>query len=170
MARNWKNLNITQKIARIWHHLLNYRYWRITRALSFAAYWLRCHTYNKYHILDLRPSDPDGYRYGYLDRDNAMFLAMFKCLTDFVELELMSKQGKIMVYITLENIANENDAWRKRSLQNQYDEQSKVLGLYHWFKNDYPALNKTSFACNKLYDLETAKMRELLDIRSSLWT
>lgn len=56
--------------------------------LEHAWYWVRTHTYNRYHILDLRkaePEDPEGYRWGYLDPCHAIDLAMFLCLRHYWE-------------------------------------------------------------------------------------
>ena len=48
-------------------------------------YWLRSHTFNRYHILDI--SGQDGYKWGWIDSDTQMELACFKILTNFVENE-----------------------------------------------------------------------------------
>jgi hypothetical protein len=60
------------------------RYWR--KLWSWRPlYWLRCHTFTRYHVIDI--SGQDGYRWGWIDRDHAMFLACFKLLVEYVELE-----------------------------------------------------------------------------------
>lgn len=48
-------------------------------------YWLRCHTFTRYHIIDIRGQC--DYKWGWIDRDWAIFLACFKCLVDYVEKE-----------------------------------------------------------------------------------
>lgn len=64
-----------------------YLWYPIHRASWWAWDWLRYHTTHRFHKLDLR-SAGDDYRYGYLDRDHAMLLACFKCLCEFVEVEM----------------------------------------------------------------------------------
>jgi hypothetical protein len=48
------------------------------------SYWVLCHTVPsfKFHLIDIRDKD---YRYGWIDRDHAMFLACFKLLREVVE-------------------------------------------------------------------------------------
>lgn len=47
--------------------------------------WLRAHTFNRYHIIDI--SGQDCYKWGWIDSDYQMELACFKILTTFVETE-----------------------------------------------------------------------------------
>lgn len=63
------------------------KYNRFTRAINEALYWIRTHTYNRYHIIDIRDTRGDYYRWGWIDADNAILLANFKILTTFVEKE-----------------------------------------------------------------------------------
>ncbi len=51
-------------------------------------YWLRTHTINRYHLIDIRDKgEGHGYRWGWIDRDEVMLLACFTVLRDFVEKE-----------------------------------------------------------------------------------
>lgn len=65
----------------------------ICRILSDIPYWLRTHTYNRYHIVDIRQpkNSPDeySYRWGYIDDSRAIVLANFTILCNFVENEFM---------------------------------------------------------------------------------
>lgn len=63
----------TSALQRLWYRV---RRWE-------PLYWLRTHTVDRYHILDLRGMD--GYEWGWLDRSHAIYLAAFKCLVEYVE-------------------------------------------------------------------------------------
>lgn len=49
-------------------------------------HWIRCHTWNRYHVINLKRSGGD-YEWGWVDRDVAMWLACFTLLCDYVERE-----------------------------------------------------------------------------------
>lgn len=52
-------------------------------------YWIRANTYNKYHLIDIRNVDPlfSNYKWGWIDRDHAMRLAIWKLFIDYYEKE-----------------------------------------------------------------------------------
>src|SRR5580692_4221700 len=52
--------------------------------LSTAKYWLRTHTINRYHMIDIRTPE---YDWGWIDRDYAILAANFNILKEFVEKE-----------------------------------------------------------------------------------
>jgi len=58
--------------------------------ISHAWYWLRCHTYNKYHLLDIRQPHNEGsrdnYKWGWVDECNQILLANFSILTQHLEI------------------------------------------------------------------------------------
>ena len=56
------------------------------RHLSTALYWLRTHTYNRYHMLDMR-SKVNGYEWGWHDRSELILFANMALLRDFIEKE-----------------------------------------------------------------------------------
>lgn len=85
-----------QKVKQL--HPYRYRLFKVVRCVvtflikwpivSNAIYWLRTHTYNRYHILNLgkaEPENPDGYRWGWEESSDLLLLANFKILRDFVE-------------------------------------------------------------------------------------
>jgi hypothetical protein len=49
-------------------------------------YWLRTHTLNRYHMLDLR-NRRNGYAWGWIDRREGVLFAIMAILTDFIEKE-----------------------------------------------------------------------------------
>ena len=56
------------------------------RHISHALYWLRTHTYNRYHMLDMR-SKVNGYAWGWWDRSDLILFANMALLRDFIEKE-----------------------------------------------------------------------------------
>src|SRR3990167_9471713 len=79
--RKWKELDNKKKLKRLFYGL-EYIYDDIYYYVKRVWYWIRCHTYNRYHIIDIRCKD---YKWGWIDQDHKMFLACFKCLEDYVE-------------------------------------------------------------------------------------
>jgi hypothetical protein len=65
---------LTTRIGRVWRSFWGLR----------PLYWLRCHTFTRYHIIDIRD---EKYRWGWIDRSHAMLLANFKILVEFIEKE-----------------------------------------------------------------------------------
>ena len=61
--------------------------WRAHRVLwKTPLYWLRTHTVHRYHIIDMR-YPKNGYKWGWIDRSEAVMFAAFATLVDFVENE-----------------------------------------------------------------------------------
>lgn len=79
-------------------------------------YWIRCHTYNKYHLINI--SGQDDYRWGWIDRDRVITLACFKVLCDYVEKESHQIDWE----------------WCERARENK-----KTMDyLYNWWKVERP--------------------------------
>ena len=58
--------------------------------VSDIFYWIRTHTKDRYHILNLKEAEPenrDGYRWGWLDRSEVLLISSFLVLRMFVEQE-----------------------------------------------------------------------------------
>ena len=99
------------------------------------CYWFRTHTYNRYHILDLKraePENPDGYRWGWTDRCYSLMLANFLVLRDFVEQE---KPWSCAEYIA-ELEANGDPNGELPSLRKQQADYEECLLLYRWWVKD----------------------------------
>jgi hypothetical protein len=127
-------MKIFTKIRR-W--LENIRLARIGRLF----YYLRAHTYNRYHIIDISNLDPD-YKWGWIDTDHKMFYAMFKLFQDFMETEYEHGFVDWDANYTAENFPDEaSQAWvadaRKR--------HQEMKDIYTWWKTD-------RFEENKLLD------------------
>lgn len=99
------------------------------------SYWLRTHTYNRYHILDLKraePENPEGYRWGWIDRCDSLMLANFLVLRDFVERE---KPRSLADYIAkLETNGDPNG--ELSGLRSQQGEYQECMRLYRWWIKD----------------------------------
>jgi hypothetical protein len=83
-------------------------------------YWLRCHTFTKYHMIDCRNDYYDaggGYTWGWHDRTEILLIANFNILAEFIELEHPNK------FINWESDDDHSHAW------------SEMNDLYNWWKN-----------------------------------
>ena len=167
-------------------------YINFTRRIKNSLYWIRSHTYNKYHILDLRqPIEKDGienlhdsYRWGYICADTKMLFALFNILNDFVENEF-----KDFYCPTEEDIANvptnsiQRDAYFEILALHKYwnidrkkaqKEMDKLLDEWMAAKSfGDPNTNKLFVkenALQKAYeDQEEEMLIKLIKIRKSLW-
>ena len=59
---------------------------RVFRWLDHAACWLRTHTWDRYHMLDIR-NRRNGYEWGWMDRSEGILFANMAMLVDFIEKE-----------------------------------------------------------------------------------
>lgn len=87
----WKEWNTTAKknypVRWFLSHLPETcKYNWLTRKIGYAFYWVRAHTYHRYHILDMR-SPVNEYDWGWCDRDFLILAAPMNILKEFVEKE-----------------------------------------------------------------------------------
>lgn len=144
-----------------------FRKW-IIKPLSTAKYWLRAHTYNRYHILDMRTPE---YDWGWCDRDYLILAASFNILKAFVEEEYHGK-------FTLE--VPEND--KGTDMEDYWIERCKfeleVKELYDWWTKGRWGEKKTlddaeDFTYDDMLSLDiidNANLIRLMNIREYLWT
>ena len=59
---------------------------RVFRWLDHAAFWLRTHTWDRYHMLDIR-NRRNGYEWGWMDRREGILFANMAMLAAFIEKE-----------------------------------------------------------------------------------
>ena len=85
-----------------------YTLWRRLRNVE-PIYWLRCHTFTKYHIVDCRNDSYDitPYKYGWYDKDHLLLLASFNLLANFIEKEKPDET------IDWESDESHSNAWRE---------------------------------------------------------
>jgi hypothetical protein len=152
-------------------------------------YYIRCNTYNKYHFLDLRQPKEGYYKYrwGWLDVNQKILFANFNLLVEFVEKERGGYEAAekcIAELKTLEDVPT-----------HQIECMEKELELYTWWKYELPKMHKEhdkllheSCHGRKFNNCDNEKMRqswemqekidntideklkELIDIRMTLWT
>jgi hypothetical protein len=117
---------IKEFISSIWHSFLGLH----------PIYWLRSHTVTRYHIIDI--SGQDNYKWGWIDRDHAMYLACFKILVDFVEKE----DPNIGSCNTPEEFWPDHiwyDTHERDGIQNQVNWEKEIRALYTWWTKQRPA-------------------------------
>lgn len=107
----------------------------IKRWLDNAWYWLRAHTVHRYHLLDLRDrGEGHGYTWGWIDRDWLMYLACFKCLTEYVEKEDPTVGlGGMEEYPEPEGGWSEED---RQAIEAQVRIGREIRELYEWWTKE----------------------------------
>ncbi len=157
----------------------------IKRKAHGMTWWVRHRTTNRHHIINI--SGMDGYTKGWIDRDNAMYLACFKLLCEFVELEDPGVGTReVEEYLSKDS---EPAPGEREGIQGQVDREKEVRALYTWWTQERPAelkriegmvvpgwraedANFTTY-CDA-QDAQEAKDEEMLmrlmKIRKSLWT
>jgi hypothetical protein len=106
--------------------------------ITDPIYWLKCHlmTKHRYHLVDLRKADSQ-YKFGWMDTDHRMVLAMFSLLIDFVEKEM--PHGYFVP--TEEEAALDtgecNEHMGSRRQRNNYIE---YMAIYNYWKVERPKL------------------------------
>lgn len=101
----------------------------IKRKINDAIWWVKHRTTHRYHIIDI--SGQDGYDRGWIDRDHAMYLACFKILCDFVELEDPDIGNRTLANYTSENYKPEGD--ELAALEAQIADEKEIRYLYDWW-------------------------------------
>jgi hypothetical protein len=168
-------------------NFIKYNIWfPVYRPINNSWYYLKCHvlTKHKYHLVDIRQrkseiDSVDDYRYGWIDIDHRILLALFSLLDKFVEDELIN------YYCPTEEDIKENPSYAQ-----QRDTYNEILALYRWWtvtrkwdsknisdlgskwvksksEDDY---EKYSNAKKEFDEKEDEMIGRLLKIRRSLWT
>ena len=128
---DWREQAKKKHPFRFWLHetLPHWFRVRITMNIEHWWYWLRTHTYNRYHILDLRSDAGIIYRWGWVEVDAAMMIACFNLLRSFVE-----KQDGL-AYLKWEDAS-----WYSNASQDEKDMHDRqrtelldIKSLYDWW-------------------------------------
>lgn len=169
-------------ILKFWHMIFDFWFnlrwrWPIYN-ISGYWYWLKSHTYCRFHMLDIR-SPRNEYDWGYLDADSAMFYACFALLKNYVEREKpfeivdwgWNKEHKKAA----KEIKELYDWWVK----GRKDEQDELdrLGekLYHNWTNRQKRQKDKKWKeyieqVNALEGKDQKQLLRLIKIRHFLWT
>lgn len=152
-----------------------YRAWHWLRRWQ-PFYWLRAHTYNRYHIVDCgRRDNPTGYRWGWTDVDSLLLYASFELLRRFVHdedgLDQLALQGATFrvdaekrpeSHAALMEVAGRRDAIYK-----------EVKLLYDWWtiyrKEEHNLFNDGTHR-DRLHEKDTEMLCRLMRVRGALWT
>jgi hypothetical protein len=157
------------------------------RYVKDTWYWIRCHTYTKYHMLDLRQpkKDPLSYRFGWIDSDTQIVYALFCILNNFVAEELPHAF-----------IPSEEDVAKEPHLLSQRNNYLEVKAIHYWWnvqrlreaeaeqkllhewsdsrKTNGPATQQLWADLNKMENANKDKLDEMLirlvKVRGCLWT
>ena len=176
--------------------------WKLSETIKYftrwprvkdAFYWLRTHTYNRYHMLNLKEAEPenkDGYKWGWIDRTNALPLAAFLVLRKFVEEERPWNCSECIKKLEVDG----DESGELLHLYNQQKDYEEIMSLYNWWVKDrleenerfeknitdyYNAWKKDPTEDNKQkwFDAENARNKReeeqlirLVKIRNCLWT
>lgn len=147
-----------------------YLWSKFTRPFKRFAYWFRTHTYNRYHIIDLRNADGE-YKWGWIDRREAILLACFKLLVDFVEKESPELKNPPI------RRTDCTDDYSIKSDEHWFTLNSEIHLLYKWWTEERLKdleLYYSDLRCDLPYDYLDNKNDEMLirlmKIRQALWT
>lgn len=133
-----------------WYKKLYFAWLRGPFWPSKIWYWIRCHTFTRYHILDMRNKE---YKYGYADPRSLVVYACFKILVDFIDLEKPRER------ICLETDAKEGGGHWTRAL-NEMDV------LYKYWKEDRYLIEDYM----KREDQDQVMLKRLIEVREYMWT
>ena len=165
--------------------------------VSDVFYWIRTHTKDRYHILNLKEAEPEnkeGYKWGWLDRNEVLLISSFLVLRMFVEQE--GKNPGFGDLTALIKEAEESEALHDQldALRAQQKDYEEIMLLYNWWVKDrfeeYKVFEDKLEEAYKKYketrddkdrdvwfDAEGAKAKReeemlirLVKIRLSLWT
>lgn len=137
----------------------------MSRFFTNLWYWVTCHFWTRYHIVDI--SGQADYEYGWIDRDHAMLLACFKLLTDFVENE-DPEVGRRTFESVGAKTKEDKDAWRI-----QLKRDKEVRALYDWWTTERPKAYADGAGFQAMLDMreqEQKMLEKLIRIRGCLWT
>ncbi len=130
-CRHWWNRNITYRLERAW-------------------YWLRTHTMDRYHILDLRNA---FYRWGWQDVSEKILYANFNLLVEFIEGE--------------DPFTVVDWSWDDRHAE----AGAEILALYRWWKEGRAAEHAAEDADqDELDERDQLMLHRLIEVRGYLWT
>lgn len=144
-------------------------FFKATYPFTNGWYWIRTHTYNRYHIIDLRCSGYGlEYDWGWIDRSEAMLIAPFQILKQFVEKEFKTGLTDWTYDEDIRFVASEI-----QSLYNWWTVDRSANWKAHYKKYDntkregYAILHDEQEALEKQDDIN---LKRLIKIRHYLWT
>jgi hypothetical protein len=129
-----------------WYKKLYYAFRRSAYWPAKIWYWFRCHTFTRYHALDMRNR---FYYWGWQDRCDLLLYASFNLLCQFIEEEHPPKEID----------GEENAHWNKA-----YNE---MYVLYNWWKTERKEYHNNMRKEGE--DKDQEMLHRLVEIRQFLW-
>lgn len=166
---------------------------RVFRMLDQAAYWFRTHTWDRYHMLDIR-NRRNGYSWGWMDRSEGILFANMAMLVDFVEKERAfeviawdADDGHREAGRELREIYEwwthgrriEQDEYERRSTEAYRDFRYTFVPMQGGMQkmelsDETPEQRKARDDVNleedRLYEKDTEMMIRLIKVRGAMWT
>lgn len=147
----------------------------ILRKLKDVWYFIRCHTFTRYHIINIAGADGE-YRWGWIDRDHAMLLACFRLLVDFVE-----NEDPGVGLRTINDYCQHRDAesceFQHAAVKHQLRRERQIRQLYRWWTQgraqEHAAAKKAGWPGRTTLDMDERDQRmlqRLISVRGSCWT
>jgi hypothetical protein len=162
---------------------------KISMPIKESIYWLKCQTYKKYHLLDLRQPGKEGYKYGWVDSDSQMLYALFNILVNFVEKEIDGTLDEnIKFHKEMVDTEQESDTWHAAYLEikelynywkfdRPYQQKQMDDNLSEWDDNRIGNKPKAEILFKEYHDLEsefeekeTEMLIRLIKVRKWMWT
>jgi len=172
-VRRWKDLKTNaQKRRRVLHVVRDFFVRTIwggyqRGGISGAYHWVRCHAWHRYGIIDLAKHSNGEYRWGWIDRDWAMYLACFHLLCDFVENEDPHVGTR-----TERSYAD--DEYAQAIAKAQLEADAEIRRLYDWWTKERKAEHDAAGYDYKIREALDAKddemLQRLMKVRTRLWT
>ncbi len=135
----------TSPLARFRRWLEHWHIWPF-KYISTAVYWLRTHTYNKYHLVDCR-NKRNGYEWGYTDISEKVLLANMALLNYFID-----KEKGLNCHVDWRSAEEHQKAGEEvdEGSAHIYDDHAKAAqemrAIYHWWnverKQEHDAYDK----------------------------
>jgi hypothetical protein len=160
----WEDKSKFDYPIRFWFQftLVNWVYQKLIDPIKTMFYWIRTHTYNKYHMIDLRcPTWGLEYNWGWIDRCEALLIANFQILKEFVEKEEPFKHGDWSTSLEHQNAEKEIKElynWWVKERVKEHEVSLKLIGKKRW------SIRK------KLEKKDDKMLLRLIKIREYLWT
>lgn len=129
-------------------------------------YWLRTHLVpgHRYHIVNLKKT-PYPYNWGWLDRDEAILIASFRLLQDFIE-----KENHGFDSPERQEILCKDDHF---NFSERAKAELEILDLYDWWMNKRPTQIEQGDAEWLNFGQpkeDNEKLHRLIELRGYLWT
>src|SRR5258706_14782437 len=99
----------------------------ILQKIQHILYWIRAHTINKYHIIDIRKFNHNMYDWGWIDADHKILIACFNIFEDF-----MTNEYPGMIDWDYESVPNELCTPENR--QERRDRHATMKMLLNWWQ------------------------------------